>query len=346
MIGSPPGAGPSPGRARVVVEQLVDAALEASVVGSFSVAGIAVRRAMGRRSGTWAPLPPMAGRVVVVTGGSSGIGLAAAADLAAAGAHVHLVARRPEPLAGALSMVESAAGDGSAAGTLADLADPGAVRRAGAELLGRHDRIDAVVHAAGALTHERRAAADGTEMTAAVGLLGPDLLTRLLAPALAAAGGGRVLVVTSGGLYTQRFDVGRLDPPAADYDGVAAYARVKRAQLVLAGLWARRLGAQGTACFATHPGWVDTPGLRSGLPRFARALGPALRRPADGADTVVWLAGGPEGAAGDGRLWHDRRPRAADRVPWTWVPAAARRRQQDELQAWLDAHPAWRLDTK
>ena len=94
-------------------------------------------------------------------------------------------------------------------------------------------------------------------------------------------------------MYTQRFDLEWSSPPDG-YNGVTAYARVKRAQVVLAHEWARRWGATAWTAIAMHPGWVDTPGLAAGLPSFTR-LGPLLRSPDQGADTVVWLAAdGPE----------------------------------------------------
>ena len=109
-------------------------------------------------------------------------------------------------------------------------------------------------------------------------------------------------------MYTQRFDLDRLEMGPSDYDGVVAYARAKRAQVVLADAWAHRFAAAGVASFAMHPGWVDTPGLEAGLPRFRSAVAALLRTPAQGADTVVWLAaGGPAAEATPrGRRWRRR----------------------------------------
>ena len=98
-------------------------------------------------------------------------------------------------------------------------------------------------------------------------------------------------------------------------------ARAKRAQVVLSHEWARRWSGDGVASYAAHPGWADTPGLASGLPSFAK-LGPLLRTPAQGADTVVWLAAGEARRPGladplvEG-FFHDRRRRSEHHVPWT-----------------------------
>lgn len=323
---------------------MVDGLLEATVVGSFARTGIAVRRSIGRRAGTWGRAGPRPGGVAVVTGGTSGIGLALASALAACGTTVHLVGRRAGPAEEARRLVADAAGPGGPAPLvgLADLADPADVGRLAAEVADAHPAVDLLVHAAGTLLHERRTGPDGTEATVAVHVLAPFLLTALLRPRLAAAGAGRVVTVTSGGCYTQRFDLGALDPgPGSAYDGTRAYARAKRAQVVLTTAWASRLAADGTTAHVAHPGWVDTPGLRRGLPRFASALGPLLRTPAEGADTLLWLAGAPAAVVGSGHLWHDRRCRSPYRLPWTWVPPAARGAEADALWAWCLARPAW-----
>jgi NAD(P)-dependent dehydrogenase (short-subunit alcohol dehydrogenase family) len=112
---------------------------------------------------------------------------------------------------------------------------------------------------------------------------------------------------------------------ARGYRGVTAYARAKRAQVALSREWARRLAGTGVAFHAMHPGWVDTPGIAAALPGFHRVMLPLLRTPGEGADTVVWLATAGPARLGSGRFWHDRRPRAEYRLPWTHeAPGAAR----------------------
>lgn len=328
-----------------VTEEIVDELLEASVIGSFSSVGIAVRRGLARRFGAWDAVADMADKVVVVTGGTSGIGLAAADILARAGAHLHLVGRDPARAEQARAQVQRSAGIGgrSAAvqSTLADLADPDAVVELASTLRSSYDAIDVLVHGAGVLSRRFGTGPDGTETTAAVHLLAPFLLTGLVRPLLAAAGAARVVTVTSGGMYTQGFDLDRLVCGPDGYDGTVAYARAKRAQVVLTGQWARMLAGDQIVCHAMHPGWVDTPGLRSGLPGFAALVSPLLRTPADGADTVAWLASAPAAAATSGDLWHDRRRRSPYRLPWTWVPPATRVAQGSALERWCAGHRAW-----
>ena len=172
-----------------------------------------------------------------------------------------------------------------------DVNDADAVRTFAGLVASAHDHVDVVVHAAGALFPNYRRAPDGSELTVATAVLAPFRLTLLLAPLLRRSGAANIVTLSSGGMYTERFDLEDLEMSPESYRGTTAYARAKRAQVVLSHEWARRWGADGVASYASHPGWVDTPGLASGLPSFAK-LGPLLRTPAEGADTVVWLAAG------------------------------------------------------
>jgi len=337
-------AGPG-GAGRRVAWWLADELLELSVAGSFAGPGFRWRRRLGAGLPRWAPPPSQEGRTVLLTGATSGIGLATATALAGLGAHLHLVGRDPQRAEAARRAVQ-AAGDRAAVVHRVDLADPAAVRRLAGELSEAHEALDAVVHAAGNLLAQRQVGPSGTEVTVAVHLLAPFLLVELLRPLLAQAAPrpagdrARVVLVTSGGLYTQPFRLEGLELTPEQYRGSLAYARAKRAQLVLAGAWAEELGVLGVTAHAVHPGWVDTPGLRSGLPGFARALEPWLRRPEEGADGIVWVATAAEAGRVNGRLWLDRRVRPDHRLPWTWVPEG-RASQGRRLLAWCASRPGW-----
>ena len=177
------------------------------------------------------------------------------------------------------------------------------------------------MHAAGALFPTYRCAPDGSELTLATAVLAPFRLTGLLGPLLRRSGDANIVTVSSGGMYTERFDLGRLEMPADAYRGTTAYARAKRAQVVLSHEWARRWGADGVASYAAHPGWVDTPGLASGLPSFAK-LGPLLRTRLRERTRWSWLAAGearrhdPAPPLTEG-FFHDRHRRGEHHLPWT-----------------------------
>ncbi len=313
------------------LRDLADAALEASLVGSFTRLGPALRR----RLDDWRDLATVRldGRVIAITGATSGLGLATAHRVAAMGADVVIVARdRPRAEAVQRALREATGRDGFDV-VVADLGDLDAVRRAGAELLARHPRLHALVHNAGALDDVRSETAQGIERTVATHVLGPLLLTTLVEPALRAAAPSRVLWVSSGGMYAEPLAVDALEMPAAGYDGVRAYARAKRAQVTLSELLADRYRAAGIVVHAMHPGWADTPGVARSLPTFRRVVGPLLRSADEGADTLVWLIA-DDGAplATTGLFWHDRRPRDTHRTSSTRAADTAAERAK--LWAW------------
>jgi len=312
-----------------VVARAADVLLETSVVGSFTRIGPAVRMRLEH----WTEPAPLTGQTAVVTGATSGLGLATAKGLAGLGATVCLIGRDRARLAGALAEVE-AAGEGGALAERADLEDLDQVAALCDRLISRLERIDVLAHVAGSLVREPSTSPQGFETTLAVHLLAPFLLTERLLPVLSDGGGARIITMTSGGMYLERFDLRRLGAPGNHYSGAAAYARAKRAQVVLTGAWQDRYASMGLRCYTVHPGWADTPGLSAGLPVFSAAMRPLLRRPDEGADTLVWLASGAAGRKAPGRLWLDRRARSEHRVPWTWVTPGTRRHQQAALFEW------------
>ncbi len=333
---------------RRLVADIVDDLLGATVVGSFSKVGIAVRRRLGH----WSQPPLLEGKLFVVTGASSGIGRAIALGLARLGAHLVVVGRDEERLAATVRAGTATRGGGRIVAARVDIVDPEEVVSLVARVGALGTQLDGLVHCAGALFADYRTAPDGTELTLATHVLAPFRLSQLLFPLLRAAPSSVIVTVSSGGMYTQRFDLAHLELEEDGYRGAVAYARAKRAQVVLAHEWARRWGPDGVASHVMHPGWVATPGLTTGLPSFAR-LGPLLRTPAEGADTAVWLTAGgpsPDAAAGepdvDTRgIWLDRRRRPEYYLPTTYRRPANQRRDGTALWEWcasrveISAHP-------
>jgi NAD(P)-dependent dehydrogenase (short-subunit alcohol dehydrogenase family) len=196
--------------------------------------------------------------------------------------------------------------------------------RAAAERLGAAP-VDVLVHNAGVLPDERIETGDGLELTFATHVVGPHLLTRLLRPALERSADARVIWVSSGGMYTRRLNLEDPDWARRAYDGVLAYAETKRAQVVLSELWAEALRRSSVVVNAMHPGWADTPAVRSSLPRFHRIMRQVLRTPAEGADTVVWLAACARARESSGAFFFDREPRRTHLLPFTRESEADRR---------------------
>ncbi len=304
---------------RPLPAQIIDSALEGSIVGSFSRIGPLVRS----RLPGWEEIPRMDGLTAVITGGTSGIGAAAARKMALLGAKVIIIGRDRKRAEALRKKVRGAIDRDAIEILIGDLSDLEETRRLAHEITSRHASIDVLVHNAGALLTERKATQQGIEMTVAVHLLAPFLLTELLLPLLRNATHPRVITVSSGGMYTQRFKLAELEMTPEAYNGTVAYARAKRAQIVLTEEWQRRHGGERITFHAMHPGWVATPGLDAGLPLFGRMMKPVLRTPAEGADTIVWLAAGGAGSAHGGRFWCDRKPRSPYYIPRT-KPSTAR----------------------
>lgn len=303
----------------------IDTVLDRTVVLGYTAAGHAIRR----RLPTWPddPLPgALEGRHVVVTGASSGLGLRTAVDLAGLGAHVHLLVRDPAravPVEAAIDATDR----GGHRTWRCDLADAQSIRDCADRLVAQVPALHAVVHNAGILPATRQTDAAGHELTMAVHVLGPILLTQRLLPALAGHD-ARVVFVTSGGMYTQALELDDLDYHEEPFRGAVAYARSKRAQVELLPILQRRWAGANLAVYATHPGWAQSPGVTSSLPLFARITGPVLRRGDAGVDTTTWLVAAqprPE----SGRLWHDRRVRPTNYLTRTRTTTADRERLWD-----------------
>ena len=304
----------------------LDTALDRLVAPGFAASGYGVRR----RLPTW-PADPrpgaLAGRHVAVTGASSGLGRRTALDLAALGATVHLVVRSSARGERVAAEVDAGAGRvGTARVWRCDVSDLESVRAFCTAFLGAGLPLRGLVHNAGALPQTRTESAQGHELTMALHVLGPVLMSQLLLPALA-ADAGRVVFVTSGGMYTQSLPVDDPDFLQGEYAGAVAYARSKRAQVELLPVLAARWAASGVSVHATHPGWASTPGLDASLPRFASLLRPVLRDDAAGTDTTTWVVAS-EPAPASGHLWHDRRRRP------TSVLRRTRPSEQERARFW------------
>lgn len=315
----------------MTVANVLDTLMEASVVPSFTRVGYEARRRLEH----WSPLDgyDLSGRVMVLTGGTSGLGRAAALQLARCGATLVIVGRTAARNDEAVAEISSAAGSDAITQIPADMGDYDQVRGLAEQVLADHDRIDALIHNAGALSRHRREAPDGTEATVASQVVGPFLLTGLLLERLTNAAPARVITMSSGGMYTAGLTVAGLEMPDVDYQGTEQYAIAKRAQVTLNELWAERFGHLGVHFHALHPGWAETPGVQDALPTFSKMVGPLLRTPEQGADSLVWLAADDSPLTSNGGFWHDRRPRPIHKLPSTRRTDTPDRRR--ELWEWV-----------
>ena len=324
---------------KTLLPALADDLLEALVVPSFTRTGYAVRRCLfdWDDPGAWS----MAGRTVVLTGPTSGLGREAARSFARMEARLVLVGRDEARLARTRAEIVAESGNEAITTVVADMSSLTSVRAAADRILEAAPRIDVLVDNAGAMFPTREVTPEGFERTFATMVLGPFVLASRLMPRLAESPDGRLVAVTSGGMYTQALPLDDLAYERGEYNGARAYARAKRAQVALVREWARRLGPDGVAVNAMHPGWANTPGLEASLPGFAKLVGPGLRSAAEGVDTTIWLAAAPEAGETTGHLFLDRRVRPFDRLPSTRLSRHDRRALWDAVVALTgEADPA------
>lgn len=273
--------------------------------------GLALFSKLGYRRGRKRFKPvsaSLAGRRMIVTGASSGLGLATARALAERDADLVLVMRSETKAKKVVDELRESTGNDGIRYELADLSLMSDVDALAQRLLREGRPIDALVNNAGALFNDWAETPEGLERSFALLLLSPYRLTLALKPLLAEAG-GRVVNVLSGGMYTQPLVVRHLEAKPEGYNGAVAYARCKRALMVMTEEWAEAWAPEGITVNAMHPGWADTPGVESALPGFHRLTRYILRTPEEGADTIFWLAAATEATEISGRLFLDREPR-------------------------------------
>lgn len=273
----------------------------------------------------------MDGKTVIVTGPTSGLGLATAYELARLGARVALVGRDEQRLQEAQKTIQDFSG--CEAGNLpvyrADLSLLSEVRRVANDIRKAEKRIDVLVNNAGALFNQRRETTEGFECALAINLLAPWLLIHELLPTLKESR-AHVINVASGGMYLQPVRLDDMDYLQGRYDGSKAYARAKRA---LVDATAHLAAIHPEVRFnAMHPGWAATPGVSKSLPGFEKVVGKRLRDSRMGADTIVWLASSNAASQASGLFWFDREARPTSVVAGTTTSAE----KGQALIEWLD----------
>jgi retinol dehydrogenase 14 len=250
----------------------------------------------------------MGGKTVLITGGTSGIGKAAAVALAAMGANVVIVGRNQERGKATVEEIRARSHNESVELILADLSVQAEVRGLAEEFQERHDRLDVLANNAGLVQSKRTETQDGIETTLAINHLAPFLLTNLLLGRLEESAPSRVITVSS---EAQRW--GTMDfediQSRRKYRGFPVYGMTKLANIMFTYELAGRLNGTGVSANCLHPGSVGTDfgqNNRGPMALFFRTFKPFMRSPEQGADTLVWLAFSPEVEGVSGKYFSDR----------------------------------------
>lgn len=257
----------------------------------------------------------LAGKVCLVTGGTSGIGRATAEGLAARGARVILPSRDLERGQGVAAELARVSG-GRVEAVACDLASQASIRACARALLERESRLDVLVNSAGIVAYTRRETQDGLEATFGVTYLGAYLLTRLLLPLLRESAPARIVNVAGEFHRKTRLDFENLQLERG-YDLIRAGAQAMLCKVMFSFDLARRLGGSGVSVNCLHPGAVRSDLLR-GLPWYLRwpaaLANPFLQSPAQGARTPLFLACDPSLTETSGVYFAKERPLEA--APW------------------------------
>lgn len=254
----------------------------------------------------------MHGKVCVITGATSGIGLVAAERLAAMGARLLLVARDKARGDAAFALIQARAPGAALRIIYGDLSRLAEMNRLGTEIVALEPRIDVLINNAGAMFAERGVTADGLERTFAVNHMAYFVLANRLKPSLVAASRARIVNTASAAHHraTTGLDFDDLQSEQ-NYHYFTVYGRSKLANILFTRELARRLAGTGVTANSLHPGFVSTRFGDNNRGLFRIGIGIAKLfaiSPEKGAETIVYLASSPEVDDVTGTYFADCRP--------------------------------------
>jgi retinol dehydrogenase 14 len=262
---------------------------------------------------------PLHGSTVLVTGGTGGIGLAAATGLARLGARVGVVGRSAARGTAAADAIRLEVPSAEVEVFTADLSTQAEVRRLAAEVKAAYPRLEVLVNNVGGYWAHRHLTPDGLEHTFALNHLASFLLTHELRDLLVASAPSRVVMVSSGAQAMGRVDLDDLQGERS-YSGQRAYNQSKLANVLFTYELARRLAGSGVTATVLHPGVTRTRFGQEDSGRWMRLLLPLVRpimkTPEQGAGTVVHLASSPEVEGMTGSYFANRRPKQSSKVSY------------------------------
>ena len=252
--------------------------------------------------------PSMTGKTVLITGGTGGIGRAAAVGLASMGARVGITGRDRPRADSAAAAITRESGNPAIDVFVADMSSQAEVRRLADEVLVAYPRLDVLLNNVGGFWAHRHTTADGLEHTFALNHLAPFLLTNLLLERLKASAPARIVTVSSGAQSMGRIDFDDLMGEQA-YSGSAAYNQSKLANVMFTYELAGRLEGTGVTATALHPGLTSTAFSAEdpSMGLLVKVLRPFMKSPARGAETPIYLASSPEAEGFTGQYFANRK---------------------------------------
>ena len=266
----------------------------------------------------------MAGKTVLITGATSGIGRATALGLARMGAHLAITGRDRGRTEDAAREIR-AAGGGEVDVLVADLSSQSEVRRLAEEVLQSLSRIDVLINNVGGYWDTRHVTVDGLERTFALNHLAPFLLTNLLLDKLKQSAPARVVTVSSNAHAAGRIAFGALQGERS-YSGARAYSQSKLANILFSYELARRLPTTSVTANALHPGLVNTSFGAEDPAGVQKLLVPLLRpfmkSPARGAATSIHLASAADLERVTGRYFANSKPTRSSKPSYDEAAAA------------------------
>jgi NAD(P)-dependent dehydrogenase (short-subunit alcohol dehydrogenase family) len=285
--------------------------------------------------------PSMAGKTVLVTGGTGGIGKATAMGLARLGARVGITGRDRARAESAAADIRSASGNLAVDVFVADMSSQAQVRRLAQEVLDAYPRLDVLVNNVGGFWNTRRITADGLEHTFALNHLAPFLLTNLLLDRLRASAPARIVTLSSGAQAMGRIDFDDLQGERS-FSGQRAYNQSKLANVTFTYELSRRLEGTGVTATVLHPGVVRTAFGAENPAGWQRAFLPVVRpfmkSPERGADTPIYLASAAEVAGVSGRYFANRKPKQSNKASYDIAVQARLWRVSAELVGLTSTH--------
>lgn len=234
------------------------------------------------------------GKQYLITGSNSGIGKETALEIAERGGIVHLVCRNPTAAQEARDEIAQKSENNNIFVHILDMSQPRRVHDFATKFAEENDvkGLHVLINNAGCMVNKRTLTEEGLEKNFATNTLGTYMLTESLMPLILKTGSPdfrpRVITVSSGGMLTNKMNPVDLQTENGTFEGTMVYAQNKRQQIIITEKWAEKY--KDVQFTTMHPGWADTPAVRTSMPGFYEKMKEKLRTVGQGADTAVWLA--------------------------------------------------------